>query len=49
VLNGVEKQAYSSLELDYSAGTYDGYKAYYDITGQSYTNEEVDVSVSNQL
>ena len=45
----VTDQAYSSLELDYSAGTYDGYKAFYDVTGQAYTNEEVDVSASGQL
>ena len=37
------------MELDYSGGTYTGYKAYYDITGQSYTNEEVDVSASGEL
>ena len=49
LLTGVQEQAYSSLELDYSAGTYDGYKAFYtDLTG-FYTNEEVDASASNQL
>jgi hypothetical protein len=50
VITGVTGQAYSSLEEDYSAGTYEGYKAYYTgITGQSYTGEEVDVSSTNQL
>jgi hypothetical protein len=46
----VTGQAYSSLELDYSAGAYDGFKAFYTgITGQSYTSEEVDVSASGGL
>ena len=49
VLTGVENQAYSSLELDYSAGTYEGYKAFYEFSGRSYTNEEVDVTASGQL
>ena len=50
VLTGVQDQAYSSLEEDYSAGTYEGYKAYYTgITGQPYTGEEVDVSASNEI
>jgi YD repeat-containing protein len=50
VLTGVTDQAYSSLEEDYSAGTYEGYKAYYTgITGETYANEEVDVSASNQI
>jgi hypothetical protein len=50
VLTGVQNQAYSALELDYTAGTYEGYKAYYTgITGQAYTAEEADVSTSNQL
>ena len=49
LLTGVENETYSSLELDYSAGTYEGYKAFYDVTGRNYTNEEVDVSASGQL
>jgi uncharacterized repeat protein (TIGR03803 family) len=50
LLTGIADQAYSSLELDYSAGTYEGYHAFYTgITGQSYTNKEVDVSASGQL
>ena len=49
MLTGFQDQAYSSLELDYSAGTYTGYKAYYDVPGQAYTNEEVDVSASSKL
>ena len=50
LLTGIADQGYSSLELDYSAGTYEGYKAYYTgVTGQSFTSEEVDVSAANQL
>ena len=50
LLTGIADQAYSSLKLDYSAGTYEGYQAFYTgITGQSYTSEEVDVSAANQL
>ena len=50
LLTGIADQAYSSLELDYSAGTYEGYQAYYTgVTGQSYTSEEVDVSAADQL
>ena len=50
LLTGIVDQAYSSLELDYSAGTYEGYQAFYTgITGQSYTSEEVDVSAAGQL
>jgi hypothetical protein len=50
LLTGITDQAYSSLELDFSAGTYEGYKAYCTgITGQSYTGVEVDVSATNQL
>jgi hypothetical protein len=50
LLTGIEDKAYSSLELDYSAGAYEGYKAYYTgVTGQSFTNEEVDVSAGGQL
>jgi hypothetical protein len=50
LLTGIAGQAYSSLELDYSDGTYEGYKAYYtDVTGQSFTSEEVDVSAANEL
>ena len=50
LLTGIVDQAYSSLELDYSAGTYEGYQAFYTgITGQSYTSEEVDVSAGGQL
>ena len=50
LLTGIADQAYSSLELDYSAGTYEGYQAFYTgITGQSYTSEEVDVSAASQL
>jgi T5SS/PEP-CTERM-associated repeat protein len=49
-LTGISNQAYSSLEEDYNGGAYTGYKAYYtDITGQNYTEEEVDVSATNQL
>jgi serralysin len=52
LLTGVTGQAYSSLELDYSAGTYTGYKAYFSAIGhllsQPYT-QEVDVSAANQL
>ena len=49
LLTGITDQAYSSLQLDYSAGTYEGYKAYYTgITGQSYTSEEVDASAAGQ-
>jgi hypothetical protein len=49
LLTGIVDQAYSSLELDYSAGTYEGYQVFYTgITGQSYTSEEVDVSASGQ-
>ena len=47
LLTGIADQAYSSLKLDYSAGTYEGYQAYYTgVTGQSYTNKEVDVSAA---
>jgi hypothetical protein len=50
LLTGIVDQAYSSLELDYSAGTYEGYQAYYTgITGQSFTTEEVGVSAANEL
>ena len=50
LLTGITDQAYSALELDYSAGTYEGYQAFYTgITGQSYTSEEVDVSAAGQL
>ena len=50
LLTGIVDQAYSSHKLDYSAGTYEGYQAYYTgITGQSYTSEEVDVSAANQI
>ncbi len=50
LLTGVQNQAYSSLELDYAAGVYTGYKAFYTgISGQNYTSEEADVSASNQL
>jgi hypothetical protein len=50
LLTGIADQAYSSLELDYSAGTYEGYQAFYTYTaGQSFTSEEVDVSAANQL
>ena len=50
LLTGITDQAYSSLELDYSAGTYEGYQAFYTgITGQSYTSEEVDISAAGQL
>jgi uncharacterized repeat protein (TIGR03803 family) len=50
LLTGIVDQAYSSLELDYSAGTYEGYQAFYTgITGQSYTSEEVDASAAGQL
>ena len=50
LLTGIVDQAYSSLKLDYSAGTYEGYQAYYTgITGQSFTSEEVDVSAANQI
>jgi hypothetical protein len=49
LLTGIVDQAYSSLELDYSAGTYEGYQAYYTVTGQSFTTEEVGVSAANQL
>ncbi len=50
VLTGVESQAYSTLELDYSAGAYEGYKAFYtNISGQSYTAEEVDASAGGQI
>ena len=43
-------QAYSSLKLAYSAGTYERYQAFYTgITGQSFTGEEVDVSAANQF
>jgi probable HAF family extracellular repeat protein len=50
LLTGVENQAYSSLELDYSAGAYEGYKAYYtDIAGQIYTGQEVDVTSAGQI
>ena len=43
-------QAYSSLKLDYSAGTYEGYEACYTaITGQSFASEEVGVSAAGQL
>jgi uncharacterized repeat protein (TIGR03803 family) len=50
LLTGIADQAYSSLQLDYSAGAYEGYQAYYTgITGRSYTSEEVDVSAAGQL
>jgi hypothetical protein len=50
LLTGIVDQAYSSQQLDYSAGTYEGYQAYYTgVTGQSYTSEEVDVSAANQI
>ena len=50
LLTGIVDQAYSSQQLDYSAGTYEGYQAYYTgVTGQSYTGEEVDVSAANQI
>ncbi|MCI4679676.1 NF038122 family metalloprotease [Rhodoblastus acidophilus] len=50
ILSGVQNQAYSSLEYDYNAGTYEGYKAFYTaIKGQSFTNEEVDVSSGGQI
>ena len=50
LLTGIVDQAYSSLELDYSAGTYEGYQAFLTgITGQSYTSEEVDASAAGQL
>ena len=49
VLTGVTDQAYSTLVLDYDAGTYEGYKAYYAIAGQAFTTEEVVVSASNQI
>ena len=50
LLTGIADQAYSSLELDYSAGTYEGYQAFYTgITGQAYTSEEVDASAAGQL
>ena len=49
LLTGIVDQAYSSLELDYSAGTYEGYQVFYTgITGQSFTSEEVDVSAAGQ-
>ena len=49
LLTGIVDQAYSSLELDYSAGTYQGYQVFYTgITGQSFTSEEVDVSAAGQ-
>ena len=40
LLNGVTGQAYSSLEEDFNAGTYAGYKAYYAITGQSFATKK---------
>jgi hypothetical protein len=50
LLTGIADQAYSSLKLDYSSGTYEGYQAYTTgVTGQSYTNEEVDVSATNKV
>jgi hypothetical protein len=50
LLTGITDQAYSSLQLDYSAGTYEGYQAFLTgITGQSYTSEEVDASAAGQL
>jgi hypothetical protein len=49
LLTGVQDQAYSSIQYDYSAGTYEGYQAYYTVTGHSYTNEEAEVSASGQL
>jgi hypothetical protein len=45
----VQNQAYSSLELDYSAGTYEGYKAFYNVTGATYAGEEVDVTAANVI
>ena len=49
LLTGVTGQSYYQLEEDYNAGDYEGYKAYYQIAGEPYTTEEVDVSNSNQL
>jgi hypothetical protein len=49
LLTGVTGQAYYLLEEDYDAGTYEGYKAYYAVSGQSYTNEEVHVSAAGQV
>jgi hypothetical protein len=50
LLTGITDQAYSSLQLDYSAGTYEGYQAFLTgIKGQAYTSEEVDVSAAGQL
>ena len=49
ILGGVSGQAYGSIEEDYSAGVYQGYKAFYTPTGQSFTTEEVDVSVANVI
>ena len=50
LLTGIADEAYSSLKLDYSAGTYEGYQAYNTgVTGQAYTNEEVDVSAANNI
>jgi len=50
LLTGLVDQPYSSLELDYSAGTYEGYQAYYTgVTGQSFTSQEVGATAANQL
>ena len=49
LLTGFHAAAYSSLELDYAAGAYAGYKAFYDVTGQTYAHEEADVSAAGKL
>ena len=50
VLTGVTEGGVSSIEWDYSAGVYDGYKLFYTaVTGQAYTGLELDLSAASQL
>ena len=50
LLTGFTGQPYQSLELDYTAGSYTGYKTFATgITGQSYSGLETDVTAAGQL
>ena len=50
LLTGFTTQPYQTLELDYTAGAYSGYKTFATgITGQSYTGLEDDVTAAGKL
>ena len=48
-LGGFKDAPYVSLEFDYTASTYQGYKAAYNLSGMTFASEVIDVTAAGQI